>query len=161
MPSLKENLRYRIRLLASRPVVAPSMALGVSAGATVLRWLQSVVLKPIPFVPDSRHDGHRQLLQCLRHSLRRGNDPTAAPGIASARFVHTGTGRDCAWMLGGSVGTAGLLVAFAPALRSLAVDLPIALKRAAEEPARVRISGGCGGSGGAGMAESVRFLTTA
>ncbi|HYR82564.1 MAG TPA: ABC transporter permease [Terriglobia bacterium] len=52
-----QNLRYGLRLIRNKPaislVVVLSIAVGVSANATVYTWIRSIVSNPLPAVPQS------------------------------------------------------------------------------------------------------------
>jgi hypothetical protein len=51
------DVRHAARSIARMPlvaaVVAGSLAIGIGANAVVFSWMQSIVFKPLPAVPDS------------------------------------------------------------------------------------------------------------
>ena len=56
LDSLRQDLRYALRGIRRAPatflLAAASLAVGIGVNATVLTWLDSLVLRPLPAVPD-------------------------------------------------------------------------------------------------------------
>ena len=58
MGSFLQDLRYALRTLLKRPaftvVAVGSLALGIAVNATIFSWVERILLKPMPGVPNGR-----------------------------------------------------------------------------------------------------------